>query len=891
MPRSGEPEPSFCDASPAVEYSIPVDAQAEPVAGDDPDALAPVDRGRPAGFRGWLYSRLFRHVRIDERWSGAVRDSARAGVVVYVMRTISILDFLCLDFLISRFALPRLRFVNDLRPGAIVPRGSRARRFRLFARAPGRALRELVGAGNSALIFLRKPALRRGGLRGGGVRPDVEALGPLIAAQRGLDRPIFIVPQTFVWGLRPPKGQPSVVDLFFGTGEDPGRLRTAVQFLFNRRNARLRSGAPFDLQRFLEANEELTDAQLVEKLRFALLQRIERERRLVLGPVQKTPERIMDELLRSPRMQPALRARARESGQPMVRVKHSARRELRHLCANQQGWMIAQLGRFLGWLFHRIYDGTVVDTEGLERVRAAGRRGTLVYLPSHKSHVDYLVLSYVLNRHDLQPPLIAAGENLSFWPLGPILRRGGAYFIKRSFRGDKLYAALVDAYVRKLLVEGFPVELFVEGGRSRTGKLLAPKYGILSMIVDAALKLRLKTISFVPVSIGYERVIEEGSYLRELTGGEKKKEDVGGLIRSGKVLRSRYGRLYVQFGEVLSFDELLAQQLERQGVDDRRSLSASGRRALIQRLAHRVTYEIDRATVVTPAALVASALMAPRRRGVARGDLYQGCAQLLEVLARKGARIAPVLRGESAELRESAVDEALALFVSSRLVRRFEGAAGEEEPVFKVPSERRLSLEYYKNNIVHFFVPSALIAAAFRGEYELPFDELAARVRELSRVFKHEFMFRADTSFAEIFDDEVAAMEERGELVREGERVRAPSAEVERVRGYAGMIDGYFDAYRLALRCARGLVEEGATTRKEWVRRALLAGQRSYLAGEIDRREALSKPKLEMALELFKERGLVKFVSGEQGAWVEGDASEASYEELRALLDAHLDRR
>lgn len=895
VPRWGGQPPGLvpCGLARGVHYSISVDVQPETDAAltvaDVPTAVGS-DRGRPPGLLGWLLWRLFRHVRVDERWSTAVRDSAASGAVVYVMRTISLLDFLCLDFLSARFRLPRVRFVNDLGVGALEPKGQSGRRIRVRRSAP-REFQETLGAlvrgGQSALLFLRKPRFLS---RATTTRLDVDLIAPLIEAQRKLDTPIFIVPQTFVWGQRPPSQRISVVDLFFGSGEDPGRLRTAFQFLFNRRNARLRTGEPFDLQRFMASRSELTDAQMADKVRYALLQRIERERRLVVGPTQKDPRRIMDELLRSPRLQPALEAHQRRAGKPMVAIKHEARNELRHLCANQQSWMLRRLSRFLNWIFHRIYDGTVVDGEGLERVRAAGRQGTLVYLPSHKSHVDYLVLSHVLAENDLQPPLIAAGENLSFWPLGPILRRGGAFFIKRSFKGNKLYPALVDAYMRKLMVEGFPIEVFIEGGRSRTGKLLAPKYGLLSMIADAALKLRLRKVFFVPVSIGYERVIEEGAYLHELSGGEKKKENVGGLIKSGNVLRSRYGRLYVQFGDVLDFDELVRQQLARQGADpaDREALKASSRRLLVQRLAHNVNYEIDRATIVTPAALVASALMARRRRGTSSSELFRVASELVVVLERKGARVAQSLRDDEGKLRQSTLDEALGLLVSSRLVRRAAAAIEGADAVYQVPSERRLALEYYKNNIIHFFVPSALIAAGFRSEYELTFSELEVRVRELSRLFKYEFMFRADTSFDAIFADEVEAMVEAGELEREGELIRIRRGRSEHVRRYARMIDSYFDAYRLALDSVRRLADDGAQGRKDWVRRSLALGQRAYLAGEIDRREALSKPKLEMALKLFKDRKIVRFGADNLVFWDdEGGVAQAEHDAIRELLEAH----
>ncbi len=169
-----------------------------------------------------------------------------------------------------------------------------------------------------------------------------------------------------------------------------------------------------------------------------------------------------------------------------------------------------------------MFSAVEVDEPGLERLREHAKEGTLVLLPSHKSHMDYLVLAWVLYRHKLPLPLVAAGDNLNFFPVGPIFRRAGAFFIRRSFSGDRLYAAVVDAYVRRLIKDGSPLEFFLEGGRSRTGKLLSPKLGLLSIVVDAALGVPTRTTWFCPVSIGYERFVEEKAFVRE---SQRRRED------------------------------------------------------------------------------------------------------------------------------------------------------------------------------------------------------------------------------------------------------------------------------------------------------------------------------------------------------------------------------
>ncbi len=844
----------------------------------------------------WLYARFFRHMRVDERWSGVVREAAAEGVVVYVMRSISVLDFLCLDYLLKRFRLPLVRFVNDLGLWILEPFGRGERRLRLRPQIPQEeALARVLHARESALLFLRRPPTLGERPKGHGLELDL--IRTLVEQQRKLDRPILLVPQTFVWTKRPPNKKPTIIDLLFGPSEWPGRLRVFLRFLLNYRNAQLRSGEPFDVAAFLTEHQDLTDAEAADRIRYALLRRMERERQVVLGPAKKTSARIREELIRSPRVRKHIEAAARDQNKPIAVIEKQADRDLRKLCAMMDPNAIQLFSRFLDWVWHRIYDGLVIDYAGLERLREAALRGPVILLPSHKSHVDYLVLSYVLAKNAVSPPLIAAGDNLSFFPLGPYLRRCGAFFIRRSFKGRKLYAALVDAYLRRILVEGFNVEFFMEGGRSRTGKLLPPKVGLLSMVVDAGLKLPSVELSFVPISIGYERIIEEGSYTRELGGGEKRPESVGGLLRSSRVLRSRYGRLYIQFGNVLGLHELVDEAVRLRGDagDDATQLRPPERRALIQRIAHRVTYEINRVTIVTPAALVGSALMTHLRRGMTHADLVHRSAELLAALQRLGARIAPpVVRADAplmprpdsaadadvarAVLNEDALDETLALFTDARLV---ETKAMDGERIHSVPETRRLALAYHKNTILHFFVPSALISTALIQQRGEPLDEdtLRERVARLSRLFKYEFMYRADATFDEIFDDALRTMIDAGEVAR-GDDGLLRACEETLVPVYATMLRTYFESYRLAVRALDGLREDGSVKTKDWIKQTLARGQKMYLAGEIELRESISRTKLESALNALKDFGLVRLTADtiEPGAALSDDEALPAFE-------------
>lgn len=854
-----------------------------------------------------IFARLFRYIQVDPAWEKTVRDAAARGLVVYVARSLSFLDFLALDFLTKRHGLPLIQFCNDLGMSIVEPFGRGSRRLRARPQIPeDRALADTIRHGASSLLFLRRPpTLARSRRRGDEMQVDL--VRTLVEMQRRFDRPIVIVPQTFVWTKRPASTRRGVLDFLFGPAEWPGRVRTFLQFVFNYKNALLRSGEPFDVGAFLEEHQDLTDAQAADAIRYALLRRMERERTLVLGPAKKTKQRIIDELMRSPRVRRHLAAAARD-GRSLEDVEREARREFERLCAAMDPNVVGLIHAFLErFVWTRIYDGLVVDMAGLERVREAARKGPLVLLPSHKSHVDYLIISEVLYVHGIAPPLIAAGDNLSFWPLGPLLRRAGAFFIRRSFKGQKLYPQLVDAYIRKVLVEGHNVEVFLEGGRSRTGKLLPPKLGILSMIVEAALRLGDREISFVPISIAYERIIEEKSYVHELSGGEKKPESVGGLLAARRVLNAKYGRLYLEFGEVMSFRSLVAEAVALAGKNDaargapsigeeETGLSPSQRRALVQRIAHRVSYEINRATVVTPAALIATALMAHERRGITHGQLVRAATQMLAVLRRLGARIAEPIVAADGSLRPEAVQETLRLFTDARLVEVVDDGRGDprkgeppDEPIYAIPDERRIALEYHKNTIVHFFVPSALIASALLalgGEADR--SALRERVRTLSRLFKLEFMYRADADFEEIFADAIRSMEQAREIELADDLVaRGRGAAGARISVYAEMLRTYFESYRLAVLSVRALRDGSvaALARKEWLKKTLALGRRRWLSGQITLRESISKPKLENALAALHDQRIVRI----EGETIRpGAAGADAYEAIDRMLVEHL---
>ncbi|MFO0556585.1 MAG: 1-acyl-sn-glycerol-3-phosphate acyltransferase [Polyangiales bacterium] len=868
----------------------------------EPDALA---MRRPTSFiLTWFYRTVFSKVAVDPTWVSEVKQRSAEGSVVYVMRSRSYLDFFALSYFVDRFGLPAIAFVMHLGLWLLEPlmRGTFWRGLFGQREDEQQSLVRAVRSGQSALLFLRAPTLVGASRRGENV--SLDHVRWLIDEQRKRSEPILLVPQVIVWGRNPDSVETGVFDQIFGRRDTPGVVRVLGQFFWYLRRAILRAAEPLDLKALLDANARsdapLDDDALVNRVHWMLATRLDRERRVILGPRFKAPDRTLDEVIRHPHVRAAIEDAAKRENKSVEDVTRAARKELVRLGARPAPWMFPWAEKVMDAVFNRIYDGIEVDQDGLQRIRDAARSGPVVLLPSHKSHLDYLLMSYVCWRAGMAIPLIAAGDNLAFWPAGPVLRRFGAFFIRRSFGGARLYTTLVDTYLRKLLAQWTTIEFFIEGGRSRTGKLLAPKLGLLTMVTEAA-DAAGANVAYVPISIGYERVVEERSFEHELSGGEKRAEDAGQLVESlPRVLASRYGRAYIQVGEIQRFERPRSQSDRPQSEPppaaraSKRALleKANARRAEVAVLGDRVMREINRVTPVTPAALVATALLSRRRGGMPREELLERIDQLVLDLRALGARFAGALavgyEGGRRPYRVDAIDQVIALFVESKSV---EAHGPAHEAISQVPDGRRIALDYYKNNLLHFFVARALLAAATlaaRKESEAP---SLAQVREefdaLRAMFSKEFSFDADREreFALALQSAI----DRGDLVRDGETLAIADARaLERLRFDAGMLRNFVEAWWLSARAIVQHLEGGSMLAKDLVARTIALGQRWLLTGELTRREAVTRPLIERAFAHWREMGVL--VGGDSGPqrrterFAEREAMESLVAEIARYL-------
>jgi glycerol-3-phosphate O-acyltransferase len=830
-----------------------------------------------------LYERFFANIRVDEAWARGAQDLAREGTLVHVLGTLNIVDFLALDHLSKRFALPPIRFVNDLGLWVLNPAMGRGWWDLIFPRSPAAQLRYTIEREGSAVIFLRRPRgivdLATGATSRRGMAEGEQLVKTLLEVQRQRDRPILLVPQVFVWTKRAESSDPHPLDLL-EPSEWPNMANTVAQFLLNYRHAALTTGEPLNLKEFLANHPGLPEAEIQRRSTYVLLRRLDRARRSITGPAMKPPDRVRLEIVRSPRLRSAIEDLAGERDADRTVLTGQALAMLRELQARPDGTTRKLFEVIFRRIFARSYSGIEYEAPDIERLREASRKGTLILLPSHKSHFDYFFLSYVFNGENLPLPNIAAGDNLNFFPVGELLRRGGAFFIRRSFKGDRLYAAVVDAYIRRLMREGQSIEIFLEGARSRTGKLLPPKFGLLSMIVDAALSVADETETyFVPVSIGYERLAELRAYERELKGLEKKKESTAELLKTPEVLRNRYGSINLQVGQIVSMREVREELGVLEGA-----LTPAKRRAIVTRIGNRVMDEINRVTAVTPGALTALGLMVgPPREAVSHRALYERCDRILDLLRFMGARVTPTTATAAGPFRPEALAEAVQMFLDAELLEfpnaprpersawtRKHRLVASESATYVVPDGKRLALDVTKNMILHFFVERAIVATVLLRAASRPVALGVARdrVQKLSRLFKYEFRFRADAPLDDIFRRTLESMLERGEVSALGD-LTSDRTELNVGPGslgwsgntwlelHASLLKNFLEGYRATARSLSGLIK-GPIAEKEAVKRALGVGNRMLAQGELERREAITKPIAENALSAFVDEGYLR---------------------------------
>ncbi len=534
--------------------------------------------------------------------------------------------------------------------------------------------------------------------------------------------------------------------------------------------------------------------QFTVHMAWLILERAERQLR---GNRYKVAKFVPEAITRQGDYLDGISRLAEEADWPFELVAARSRRYLREIAARHSTLAIDLVAHLIHWLYTQGYQEIDYDREALLSTYAAADRTALVFLPSHKSQLDRLVMQYVLWENDLPPSHTAGGININFWPVGPLVRRSGVFFIRRAFRDNEPYKYALKSYLRYLLSRRFPIEWFLEGGRSRTGKLRAPSYGMLSYILAAFRDGATESMRLVPVSISYDQLFDVGDYATESRGGAKQGESVGYVMAAVRRLKRRHGNVYIRLGEPIHLERDATGEVDEESLD-------------VAKLAFEVMHRINDVAPITPTALTCLLLLddpSPTDPEI----LSERARPLLRHIEHRGFPTSGPLGRPS--------DMATVL----QRLREHEIVAPAERGVAPVPGQE-LALAFYKNTMIHHLLPCALAQMADA----LPEDtnEVAAELRDL---LKFDFFFAERDEFL----DEVSAIELTTLEDWYPRLVLLP----------------FFEAYFAAI---TAVIDRPAASERD----ALVIAAGMLEAGTIFRPEAVSIPMMATALQLVGHLGL-----------------------------------
>ncbi|MDU9397387.1 glycerol-3-phosphate 1-O-acyltransferase PlsB [Pseudomonas sp. zfem003] len=561
-----------------------------------------------------------------------------------------------------------------------------------------------------------------------------------------------IIPVTVFWGQSPDRETSPWKLLFADSWAVTGRLRKLVSILILGRKTRVQFSAPIHLRELIAQGKgpERTQRMVQRILRV----HFRNQKTAVIGPDLSHRRNLVKGLVHAPLVRQAIAEEAEREKISPAKAEAQALKYGNEIASDFAYTAIRFLEVVLSWFWNKLYEGIKVNH--IEGVQDIAQGHEVIYVPCHRSHIDYLLLSYLLFRNGLTPPHIAAGINLNMPVIGGLLRRGGAFFMRRTFKGNPLYTSVFNEYLHTLFSRGFPVEYFVEGGRSRTGRMLHPKTGMLAITLRSFLRSSRLPIVFVPVYIGYERVLEGRTYLGELRGASKKKESIFDIFKVIGALKLRFGSVAVNFGEPIKLAEFLDQQQPDWRAQE---LGPQFRPAWLNdttnRLAVRIARHLNDAAAINPVNLVALALLSTSRLALDERALTR-------VLDLYLALLRAVPYSPHATLPEGNGQALIQYVQSMDLLAEQKDALGK---ILYLDEQNAVLMTYYRNNVLHIFALPGLLASFFQSSGRSSREQILRYTRALYPYLQAELFIRWNLDELDaVVDQWLAAFVEQGLL-------------------------------------------------------------------------------------------------------------------------------
>jgi glycerol-3-phosphate O-acyltransferase len=696
---------------------------------------------------------------------------------------------------------------------------------------------------------------------------------------------VDLVPVAIFWGRAPHKELSWWRLLFVEDWILVGRFQKFLSVIFNGHNTLVYFGEPLRLRDIMEGNA-LSEPRSVRRALRSLRTVLRAQRASSIGPDLSHRRTMILQILKTQAVRRAVRNEMQVRQIQRRQALLLARKYALEIAANYSQAAVTFMAGVLGRLWNSLYDG--VEFEHVENLSDVGDDVEIIYVPCHRSHMDYLLLSYVVYRKGFAVPHVAGGVNLNLPVIGRFMRKCGAFFLRRSFKGDALYPVVFARYLGFMMARGHPLEYFIEGGRSRTGRLLSPRAGMLSMTVHSYLHAPKRPVIFMPVYFGYERIVEGRTYIGELSGRPKQKESVFVLFKSTlSVLRSKFGKVHVNLGQPIALDALLQKHnphWRQCPVEDRedREEQPSWITDAIGDLAVRINIEINAAAAVTPINLVAMAILATPRQALPELDLIRQL-ELYQRLLRE-APYSPLVTVTP--------DSAEAMIHYTEALGMLERQKQPLGDIMRMNAENAVLATYYRNNILHLFAMPSLLACAFVGNARMRTADIQRLVWRVYPYISAELFLRWDESEVGALTDSLLDTFVRLNLLEgnadRSEWQRPPPTSLEAIRlsvlaqATIQTLERYYLAIALLLQAG-----SGAITQQALEERCHLMAQRMTVLYGLNSPEFFDKSLFRNFIELLRRRNVIqmseekKLMFGEPLHGVVADAQLVLSEQIR----------
>jgi len=542
---------------------------------------------------------------------------------------------------------------------------------------------------------------------------------------------IELVPVTVLWGRSPEYEGSWFKALFADAWATPSKLKQALNISLYSRENYIEFHKPISLKAAIEKSKiEYPNFSPAHSVVKELNTNFNKYKEAILGPDLSDRRNLINKLMKTETVQDAIRKESIDNKISMFEAENRAKGYLTEVVSDFSYSTLRFAELALTKLWTQLYDG--IEVHNFDTVRELAKDYEIVYTPCHRSHIDYLLLSYVIFNRGLMVPHIAAGINLNLPVVGQIMRGGGAYFIRRTFSGNELYTSVFKEYLHSLLSRNTPLEYFIEGGRSRTGLLLPPKKGMLSMTVQSHLRGATKPIAFIPTYFGYEKLIEGTSYLNELNGKPKEAESIWGILSSVRKIEKVFGQVHVNFGEPVFLDQVLT---DNQAEHIQLNIHDELPQPVIQtvnQVANSILENINKAVVINPISLISLILLNAEDHTLTEHDLIAKIDQyrhLLKMTTYDSKMIMTEL--SSVEIIQYAGK-----------LKQVETFSQNNQNWVRVAESQKILLSYFSNNILHCFILPALIAVLVHSYKKISKHYLIDTVKNIYPYFKEEFFLK-----------------------------------------------------------------------------------------------------------------------------------------------------